>query len=637
MGMTLRYLSSSHFLLLFFSLLFFAFASGTLQAQTTTKYINSGGPNYTSTSSILFEADNSFSPTPGQTYSKVVAIANTDDDPLFQTERYGADFQYNIAGLVDGEYTVELFFAEIFHKQAGKRVFNVDIQSSMVLANFDIYAQASIENGGGSGMNYAITRQFVANVTSGSLTIRFYKGLSGVDNAKISAICIRPKELGESNPPVVVITAPPANSIFVTGTNINFTGTATDDVDGDLSASLSWNSSINGNLGVGASIFTSTLSAGTHIITASVTDSDGNPGSATITVIVFVPLDPIANTICINSGGGAQSIGMQSWSADAYFSTGSATSSTGNTIANSGAEQVIYQSERYAQSSNNLTYQIPTGNGTFGVILYFAEIWNGITGSNQRVFNVVVEGITLESNFDIYAQVGSYAALTLSTAATVTDGFLTIQLNRIPNKQNPKINGICVGDPSILPVELISFSARMENGGALLSWKTAAEINNEGFWVEKSLDGRAFEPLDFVPGAGNSITPNTYEYFDAGFRQQAYYRLMQVDYDGAFTYSPIVSLFDQRSTHPGLPAFHAFPNPSSGHFELRAIDQIDESRELFGRLTALAGGQSFTLYSGALPEVQAQLNRHMMNLPSGMYVLELFDSQGKSTLKLIKQ
>jgi Big-like domain-containing protein len=89
-----------------------------------------------------------------------------------------------------------------------------------------------------------------------------------------------------NTPPVVTITAPANGSSFPVGTSISFSGTATDAEDGNISASLTWTSSINGTIGSGASFSTSALSAGTHTITASVTDSGGAPGSAQITLNV---------------------------------------------------------------------------------------------------------------------------------------------------------------------------------------------------------------------------------------------------------------------------------------------------------------------------------------------------------------
>ncbi|MEP4933220.1 LamG-like jellyroll fold domain-containing protein, partial [Haloferula sp.] len=88
--------------------------------------------------------------------------------------------------------------------------------------------------------------------------------------------------------PAVAITAPAAPTTINIGDLISFAGTATDDLDGDLSASLAWTSSIDGSLGAAASLTDVALSAGAHTITASVDDSGGLTGSATVVVTVNV-------------------------------------------------------------------------------------------------------------------------------------------------------------------------------------------------------------------------------------------------------------------------------------------------------------------------------------------------------------
>ncbi|MFQ5614272.1 MAG: Ig-like domain-containing protein, partial [Anaerolineae bacterium] len=85
--------------------------------------------------------------------------------------------------------------------------------------------------------------------------------------------------------PSVTVLSPASGDLFVSGDPINFSGVATDPEDGDLSAGLIWNSSVDGPIGTGASL-TTALSPGVHIITASAIDSAGLPGSASVTITV---------------------------------------------------------------------------------------------------------------------------------------------------------------------------------------------------------------------------------------------------------------------------------------------------------------------------------------------------------------
>lgn len=94
-----------------------------------------------------------------------------------------------------------------------------------------------------------------------------------------------------------------------------------------------------------------------------------------------------------------------------------------------------------------------------------------------------------------------------------------------------------------LPVTLNSFKGVLENHNVQLFWSTSSEINNKGYEVERSKDGNAFETIGFVAGAGNSNKLVNYQYSDKNIHAALlYYRLKQIDYDGNFKYSEIVTL-----------------------------------------------------------------------------------------------
>ncbi|NQV32074.1 MAG: hypothetical protein HQ515_05230 [Phycisphaeraceae bacterium] len=88
--------------------------------------------------------------------------------------------------------------------------------------------------------------------------------------------------------PFVSIISPADSSLVASGTSITFSGTASDTEDGVLTASLAWTSDIDGFLGIGGS-FSKVLNDGIHTITASVTDSGGKTGIASIVITVGTP------------------------------------------------------------------------------------------------------------------------------------------------------------------------------------------------------------------------------------------------------------------------------------------------------------------------------------------------------------
>lgn len=87
------------------------------------------------------------------------------------------------------------------------------------------------------------------------------------------------------NSPNLSITSPVSGLIIQAGDSITLIAEANDDEDGDLSSLINWNSNLDGELGISSSV-TVTLSVGTHIIEAVVTDSNGQVASQTISIIV---------------------------------------------------------------------------------------------------------------------------------------------------------------------------------------------------------------------------------------------------------------------------------------------------------------------------------------------------------------
>ncbi len=104
----------------------------------------------------------------------------------------------------------------------------------------------------------------------------------------------------------------------------------------------------------------------------------------------------------------------------------------------------------------------------------------------------------------------------------------------------------------VLPVELIFFNANrtIENHTVNLNWATASEKNNDYFILEYSLDGKTFIPYGKVKGNGNSNKRKDYSSIftiDIG-NATPYFRLKQVDYNGNYKYSPVITIMSSFDT-----------------------------------------------------------------------------------------
>ncbi len=101
---------------------------------------------------------------------------------------------------------------------------------------------------------------------------------------------------------------------------------------------------------------------------------------------------------------------------------------------------------------------------------------------------------------------------------------------------------------SVLPVELTSFNASIKDDDVELAWRTATEVNNYGFEIERtstqpspSKGGGRWTKVGFVEGGGMSSAPRNYAFTDKNLASGRYqYRLKQLDRDGVFKYSQVV-------------------------------------------------------------------------------------------------
>lgn len=101
----------------------------------------------------------------------------------------------------------------------------------------------------------------------------------------------------------------------------------------------------------------------------------------------------------------------------------------------------------------------------------------------------------------------------------------------------------CFESSQVVPVELLTFTAKAQDEDVLLQWKTASEINNDYFEIQHSLDGVNFETIGTVKGAGTTYEVQEYLFIDKMPKNGLnYYRLRQIDYDSLFEYTDVISV-----------------------------------------------------------------------------------------------
>lgn len=113
-----------------------------------------------------------------------------------------------------------------------------------------------------------------------------------------------------------------------------------------------------------------------------------------------------------------------------------------------------------------------------------------------------------------------------------------------------------------LPVTMTSFEGELLEGEAHLTWKTASEVNNDFFEVQRSANGEDYETIGLVKGSGTTTDANTYTFVDRSpFFGANYYRLKQVDFDGGSQVEEKVVVLQLDSE--GEFDVKTFPNPTT--------------------------------------------------------------------------
>jgi len=217
---------------------------------------------------------------------------------------------------------------------------------------------------------------------------------------------------------------------------------------------------------------------------------------------------------------------------------------------------------------------------------------------------------------------GDLAGVALTSVTTDIDG---------DTRNDPPYMGADENSTTPAPVELTTFSASIVDGGVLLTWATATEVNNYGFEIEKSVNGEEWEYVDFVEGHGNSNIPQNYTYLDASpIVGKVVYRLKQVDNDGGYEYSNEASVVSNEAVYK---LNQNYPNP------FNPTTVIGFSLKVSSKVT-------LTVYNALGQEVAVLANEVMdagyhevtfnaTGLASGFYVYRL-DAPGFSkTMKMM--
>ena len=233
-----------------------------------------------------------------------------------------------------------------------------------------------------------------------------------------------------------------------------------------------------------------------------------------------------------------------------------------------------------------------------------------------------------QSNITIDAR----AAITIETGADISAYAKTV---------NGMLSGGGTWNGSFpLPVELFSFTAFADKNGVTLSWKTATEVNNYGFEIERAMENRTlssrtetrddnWSKIGFVEGNGTTNAPKSYSFVDKSASGKTSYRLKQIDRDGEFEYSQTVEV-TAVSAPKEFGLKQNYPNPFNPSTAISY--QLSENGFTSLKVYDAIGREVATLVSEVKEAGYYSVQFDGAKLSSGIYFAKL-TSSGKTQMR----
>ncbi|MBL7817073.1 MAG: T9SS type A sorting domain-containing protein [Saprospiraceae bacterium] len=190
---------------------------------------------------------------------------------------------------------------------------------------------------------------------------------------------------------------------------------------------------------------------------------------------------------------------------------------------------------------------------------------------------------------------------------------------------------VCVNN-IVIPVEMVDFKAKPFKNRIQLNWQTAAEQNNKGFEIQRSIDPlSSFTTIGFVKGQGNSSKLTDYQYSDENVRLGTtyYYRLRQLDFEGKEMFSKVEAANLDLETVWDIAIE---PNPTESVLNVEILGKVKQAISL--DLYSIDGK---LLLSKTIQTDHTKVALDLAPLSSGIYMLKCHAGTNYFVKKVVKK
>lgn len=232
-----------------------------------------------------------------------------------------------------------------------------------------------------------------------------------------------------------------------------------------------------------------------------------------------------------------------------------------------------------------------------------------------------IDAIQFELNQDVRFNATTRAML-IDSLSTAANEYINLHIN------DQYLGNFC---NLILPVEFLNFSATKEEDKVILNWQTLTEMNNDYFEVQRRVAPNEFRKIGAIAGADYSEEIKNYQFIDEKPENNTnYYRLKQVDNDGKFAFSEILTIDLGKSEKP---SFAFYPNPSpAGKLRLKYFSTQEEEVKI--RVYNVSG--QLVLTKGKYLDFgENQLQLDFSEMHKGIFIVEIENENWRSYKKLV--
>jgi hypothetical protein len=213
-----------------------------------------------------------------------------------------------------------------------------------------------------------------------------------------------------------------------------------------------------------------------------------------------------------------------------------------------------------------------------------------------------------------------------ATDLTYDSAYAKAAHDSLTNIKGWTITGDNLGHCSvILPVTILSFSAVQQGNAAVLNWRVANQINNKGYFVEKSVNGISYNSIGFV-AADEKQTSFTYT--DKSLTDGvSYYRIKEVDNDGKYMYSTVQKIEYSKFT------WKITGNPlNNSSVQL----MLDKPANISVQIVSSNGNIIKAIQKGNLLAGNYNIPLNINNVSTGVYIIRLLVDDKAYTAVVVK-